>query len=118
MTPEKQKKLNQHLQGIAEILYEEADETQLTNLAGIEKTIREQTLEHITPELASPVIKAMHELKEEFIRVFDKSKNLGEGTFKLIEWLKKAEPFFKETVKTIKTWFPEIVGYFEHQKFQ
>ena len=51
MTPEKQEKLNQYLQEIAEILYEEADETQLTNLAGIEETIREQTLEHITPEL-------------------------------------------------------------------
>lgn len=51
MTPEKQRELNQHLQAIAEILYEEADETQLSNLAGIEETIRGQTLEHITPEL-------------------------------------------------------------------
>lgn len=51
MTPKKQKELNQHLQAIAEILYEEADETQLSNLAGIEQTIRKQTLEHITPEL-------------------------------------------------------------------
>lgn len=51
MTPEKQKELNQHLQAIAEILYEEADETQLSNLAEIEKTIRGQTLEYITPEL-------------------------------------------------------------------
>jgi hypothetical protein len=51
MTPEKQEKLKQYLQGIAEILYQEADETQLTNLVGIEETIRGQTLEHITPEL-------------------------------------------------------------------
>jgi hypothetical protein len=53
MTPEKQEKLKQYLQGIAEILYQEADETQLTNLAGIEETIRGQTLEHITPELVA-----------------------------------------------------------------
>jgi hypothetical protein len=65
MTPEKQKKLNQYLQGIAEILYEEADETQLTNLAGIEKTIREQTLEHITPELGVFFSKRRQEQQQE-----------------------------------------------------
>jgi transposase len=55
----------------------------------------------------------MHELKEEFTKIFDESKNLGEGTLKLIEWLKKAQPFFRKTVQTIKNWFAEIVGYFE-----
>ena len=51
MTPEKQKELNQHLQAIAKILYEEAEPTKIESLAGIEETIRQQTLEHITPQM-------------------------------------------------------------------
>ena len=54
-----------------------------------------------------------HELKEEFTKIFDQSKNLGEGTLKLADWLLKATPFFPKTVKTLKNWFVEIVGYFE-----
>jgi hypothetical protein len=51
MTPEKQQELNQHLQAIAKILYAEAEPENLDNLEGIEKTIRTQTLEYITPQL-------------------------------------------------------------------
>ncbi len=65
MTPEKQKELNQHLQAIAEILYEEADDTQLSNLAGIEEIIRAQTLEHITPQLGVFFLKRRQELPPE-----------------------------------------------------
>ena len=46
-----QKKLQKHLQAVAKILYQEADVTELESLVGIEKTIRAQTLEYITPEL-------------------------------------------------------------------
>jgi transposase len=62
---------------------------------------------------ASPLVEIMHSLKEEFSDIFEKSSNLGEGTLKLIDWLKKAEPYYKKSVKTIKRWFGEIVGYFE-----
>jgi hypothetical protein len=52
MKPDSQKKLQEHLKAIAEILYQEAAEaSELESLAGIEKTIRAQTLEYITPEL-------------------------------------------------------------------
>ena len=51
MTPEKQQELNQHLQVIAQILYDEADQTKIETLAGIEETIRQQTLEYITPQM-------------------------------------------------------------------
>ena len=51
MTPEKQQELNQHIQAIAKILQAEAEPENLENLGGIEKTIRAQTLEHITPQL-------------------------------------------------------------------
>jgi transposase len=51
---------------------------------------------------ASPLIAIMYELKEEF-----------HDTLNLIDWLKKAEPYYKKSVKTSKRWLPEIVGYFE-----
>ncbi len=64
---------------------------------------------------ASAKIEVMHQLKEEFTELFHKSKNLGEGTLKLASWLKKAHSFFPKTVRTIKNWFGEIVGYFEQR---
>lgn len=51
MEPVNQKKIQKHLQAIAKILYQEAETKELESLAGIEKTIRAQTLEYITPEL-------------------------------------------------------------------
>ena len=51
MTPEKQQELNQHIQAIAEILYQDAEPEKIASLQAIEKTIREQTLESITPQL-------------------------------------------------------------------
>ena len=65
MTPEKQKELEQHLQAIAEILYEEAEPTKLESLAGIEETIRQQTLEHITPQMGFFLSKRRRKLRLE-----------------------------------------------------
>jgi transposase len=42
-------------------------------------------------------------------------KNLGSGILELIDWLKKAEPYYKKSAKTIKRWFSEVVGYFEQR---
>ncbi|WP_173362940.1 ISL3 family transposase [Gloeothece verrucosa] len=64
---------------------------------------------------ASPHVAIMHELKEEFRLIFENRKSLGEGTLKLIDWLKRATPFYRKSVKTIKRWFGEIVGYFEQK---
>ena len=64
---------------------------------------------------ASPQVEVMHQLKEEFTEIFDNSKNLGEGTLKLVNWLVKADSFFPKTVRTIRNWFGEIVGYFERR---
>lgn len=65
MTPEKQQELNQYIQAIAKILHEEADSKQIKNLEGIEKTIREQTLEYITPQLGFFLSQKQQELKRE-----------------------------------------------------
>ncbi|KYC41357.1 transposase [Scytonema hofmannii PCC 7110] len=64
---------------------------------------------------ASPLIAIMHSLKEEFHDIFDKSEDLGTGMLRLIDWLKEAEPYYQKSVKTIKRWFGEVVGYFERK---
>lgn len=61
---------------------------------------------------ASPHIGFMHSLKEEFHQIFESNKELGSGTLALLDWLKKAEPYYKNSVQTIKRWLGEVVGYF------
>ena len=65
MNPEKKKELDQHLQAIAAILYEEAQPDKLETLGGIEETIRGQTLEYITPQLGFFLSKEKQELQQE-----------------------------------------------------
>jgi transposase len=64
---------------------------------------------------ASPLVGIMHSLKEEFHLIFESRQDVGSGTFELIAWLKKAEPYYKKSVRTIKRWLAEIVGYFEQR---
>lgn len=51
MTPEQKVLLAKHIEAIAKLLYEETEPEQLESLAKIENTVREQTLEYITPQL-------------------------------------------------------------------
>ena len=60
-----QKKLQKHLQAVAKILYQESEVRELDSLAGIEKTIRAQTLEYITPELGVFFLKKQREQQQE-----------------------------------------------------
>lgn len=64
---------------------------------------------------ASKIVGAMHSLKEDFHSLFEKSNNLGDGILELTDWLKKAQPYYKKSVETIKRWLGEIVGYFEER---
>lgn len=52
MTPEKQKRLQACRQELSAIIYEEANPGELTDLETIEKTVRTQILEHISPQIA------------------------------------------------------------------
>ena len=52
MTPEKAQRLQACIQEIATTLYEETSTNQLTNLESIEKTVRQQILEHVSPQIA------------------------------------------------------------------
>lgn len=51
MTPEKAQALQQHLDAIAAILYEETPESELTTLENLEKAVRAQVLKHVTPRI-------------------------------------------------------------------
>jgi transposase len=64
---------------------------------------------------ASPLVGTMHILKEEFYTLFEKSKSLGDGILELTDWLKKAQPYYKKSVETIKRWLREIGEYFEER---
>jgi transposase len=55
----------------------------------------------------------MQILKEEFHTLFEKTNSLGDGILELTDWLKKAQPYYKKSVETIKRWLGEIGGYFE-----
>jgi len=52
MTPEEQKRLQACTQEIAEILYRNSDPAKLETLEGIEQTVRQQMLKHVSPEVA------------------------------------------------------------------
>jgi transposase len=84
-----------------------------------EKALKQKQKEKLEQiKEASPQLAIMHALKEEFTEIFERCKNVGEGTIKLGDWLMKAENFFPKTVQTIKNWFGEIVGYFEQKTTQ
>jgi hypothetical protein len=52
MTPEEQERLQACTQEIAGILYRNSDKPKLKTLEGIERTVRQQMLEHVSPEVA------------------------------------------------------------------
>lgn len=51
MTPEEKKELTKHINAIGKILYKQTKPEQVETLAEIEKTVREQMLEHISPQI-------------------------------------------------------------------
>lgn len=52
MTPEETQKLQGHIRGIAEILYKNTDSSDLVSMEAIEKTVRRQMLENVSPQIA------------------------------------------------------------------
>ena len=51
LTSEQQKALEYHSREIAKILHAEADPEVIETLEGIEKTVRDQVLEHVSPRI-------------------------------------------------------------------
>jgi len=52
MTTDQQERIEACIQELAALLYEEADKSQLRDLEGIEKTVRRQILERVSPKIA------------------------------------------------------------------
>ena len=52
MTPEEIERIKACSQEIAEILYRNTPEQEIASLDGIEKSVRHQMLEHVSPEVA------------------------------------------------------------------
>ena len=51
MTPDSQQALQEQIQAIAKILYEDTSPEKLTNLALIEEAVRSQMQKHVMPEV-------------------------------------------------------------------
>ena len=51
MTPEEKQELDKHINAIGKILYKQTKPEQVQTLARIEETVREQVLEHISPQI-------------------------------------------------------------------
>ena len=64
MTPEKQARLQDCLTELATLLYEQTDKSKLTDLENIEKTVRTQMLEQVSPEIALFLLNKQRQLKQ------------------------------------------------------
>lgn len=51
MNPEKAQALQEHLDAIAAILYEETPAEELSTLESLEKAVRAQVFKHVTPRI-------------------------------------------------------------------
>ncbi|GBE76013.1 hypothetical protein myaer87_32400 [Microcystis aeruginosa NIES-87] len=64
-------------------------------------------------------LKKMHELKEEFRKIYETSENPTEGLLSISEWLAKSSSVFTsvftKSCQTIRNWFGEIISYFERR---
>lgn len=64
MNPEKQARLQACLTELASLLYEQTDKSKLIDLENIEKTVRTQMLEQVSPEIAFFLLNKQRELKQ------------------------------------------------------
>ncbi|OWY64262.1 ISL3 family transposase [cyanobacterium TDX16] len=63
----------------------------------------------------SPILKAMHELKEKIRKIFNSSNDWYTGVFKLGMWVTTAKKYFPKSSNTIIHWFDEIIAYFDNR---
>lgn len=61
MTPEQQQALKEHLQAIAQILYDDSNPATMQTLEGLEMTLRQQIQTHVSPELGNFLSKRLQE---------------------------------------------------------
>jgi transposase len=66
----------------------------------------------------APELGKMHQLKEEFRKIFEDSSNWKEGLLSFGDWLTEASEYFPKSSKTIRRWIGEIIPYFDHRTSQ
>lgn len=64
MTPEQEKELQEHIQAMAKILYEDTTPEKLTSLAGIEEAVRNQMHKHVMPKVGVFLSKRLREQEQ------------------------------------------------------
>lgn len=60
-------------------------------------------------------LKIMHQLKEEFREIFEKTEKWTDGLLELGKWLSTAQKYFVNSQSTIYRWFDEILAYFDNR---
>jgi hypothetical protein len=65
MTPEDRQQLKAHLKEVAEIIYRNTEPKELSSFESIEKSLRQQILKEVGPELGSFFFQQYQELKRE-----------------------------------------------------
>jgi len=60
-------------------------------------------------------LKIMHQLKEEFRKIFEKTEKWTDGLLGLGKWLSTAQKYFINSKSTIYRWFDEILAYFDNR---
>ena len=79
-----------------------------------EQTLNENQKEKLKEiEAEFPELIKKHQLKEEFIQVFEEGKDWVDGLFKIGEWMEKAIKYFPKSCQTIRRWIGEIIAYFD-----
>jgi transposase len=62
----------------------------------------------------SPKLALMHHYKERFRKLFDVTDRT-QALFSLLNWMRKAQLHYPDSVATMRRWFGEILQYFEHR---
>jgi transposase len=81
-----------------------------------EKDLSEEQKEKLLQiQNLSSRLKIMHQLKEEFRDIFEKTEKWNDGLLGLGKWLSKAQKYFVKSQSTIYRWFDEILAYFNNR---
>lgn len=111
---------NSEKRGVNE-LKNKAEKAKLQAILKNSKYVLLKTEEHLEEEekkklemikKSFPRLAEMHQKKESFRKIFEEAQDWTDGVFKLLDWLKEAQPIFQESTATIGRWFGEISHYF------
>jgi transposase len=84
-----------------------------------ESELSERELEKLKEvQKVAPELGKMHQLKEEFRKIFEDSNNWKKGLLSFGDWLTEAWDYFPKSSRTIRRWIGEIITYFDHRTSQ